>query len=53
LETGIRIIDADYRDLVKLINLLALSVERSRPTAKMRILVDQFNQYAVEHFMRE
>lgn len=51
--TNIRPIDRDHCDLVRLINKLALLLERDATVQVVGLAIDQFNQYATEHFRRE
>lgn len=51
--TNIRPIDRDHCDLVRLINKLALLLERDATPQVVALAIEQFNQYATEHFRRE
>lgn len=52
-KTQIRIIDGDHRDLVKLINKLAVDLTDGGSDKLIDLDLDQFNAYALEHFRRE
>ena len=52
-KTGIKIIDSDHKELVKLLNKLTLELEENRPPSTTTLTIDLINDYAKYHFDRE
>lgn len=53
LRTGIKVMDGDHADLVRLVNRLAIIVERAPGSVQVRLGFEALNRYAIEHFRRE
>jgi len=52
-KTGIKLIDSDHKELVKLLNKLTLELQENRPPSIAALTIDLINDYATYHFDRE
>jgi hemerythrin len=53
LETGIRLIDEQHRELFKRIDALELAIYNTRATAELVDLIKYLEEYVIEHFDAE
>ncbi len=51
--TGIKMIDSDHKELVKLLNKLTLELSENRSASIAALTIDLINDYAKYHFERE
>ena len=52
-KTGIKMIDSDHKELVKLLNKLTIELGENRPPSIATLTIDLINDYAKYHFERE